>query len=106
MVKEVTISNTALEKINYTLLPGTLEFIIQKVQMLITTIRGSLALNRDYGLSSEYTDKPMTLVYPALRYDIGTQIKKWIPEVEFKELFLESVEDGKMYFKIKVEVNL
>lgn len=108
MVKELQVSGILGENkgIDYSLTPGTVPFILQKVLMLVGTPRGSLPLQRDYGYDPKMIDKPFDIAYAAIRVDLQIQLKKWISEVSLKDIKLDKVDDGKYYIKLLLEVNI
>lgn len=92
--------------VNYDFIPGTLEFIIQKVRMLISTPRGSLPLQRDYGYDPKIIDIPFDIAFAGIKFDLETQFKKWISEITLRNIKLKSEDNGKYYITLQVEVNL
>jgi len=56
--------------------------IIQNIRNIITTWRGSVPLDRDFGLDSSILDSPQNTVFALLQIDIMEQINKYEPRVE------------------------
>ena len=108
MVKIVTIDGYLgiSSNVDYSAISGTLEFIIQKVRMLISTPRGSLSLQRDFGYDPKIIDKPFDIAFAGIKFDLESQFKKWIPEVALRDIKLKSEDNGKYYITLQVEVNL
>lgn len=53
-------------------------------------------------------DKPFTIAYAAIKYDLKEQFKKYCPEVKLRDVLLErtsNVDEGQFNIKVEVEVN-
>lgn len=64
--------------------------ILQNVQIILATLRGSVPLYRDFGISSEHFGKPLTTVVPMLFAQIKEAIETYEPRVELIQIDLES----------------
>lgn len=103
VIKEI--SNEFI-KYDYSLNPLTIEGIIQRGRLLLSTTRGQLPLDREYGLDSKMVDKPSNTILPGLKVDIKKQLKKYIPEVELLEVILDGMDiEGKMIIRCKVIID-
>lgn len=103
VIKEIS---NEFVKYDYSLNPLTIEGIIQRGRLLLSTTRGQLPLDREYGLDSKMVDKPSNTILPGLKVDIKKQLKKYIPEVELLEVILDGMDiEGKMIIRCKVIID-
>ena len=56
--------------------------LAQEVRTVITTRKGSVPLDRDFGVNFTVIDKPDNVVLPTYVGDIARQIEKYVPRVE------------------------
>lgn len=108
MVKIVTVDGYlgVSSNVNYNAVLDKLEFTIQKVRMLISTPRGSLPLQREYGYDPKIIDKPFDIAYAGIKFDLESQFRRWIPEVTLQDIRLKSEDNGKHYITLKLEVTI
>lgn len=102
----VTISS--LTKIN--LKPQTVtEEVIQNVQTILGTVKGSVPLNRDFGVDIEAVDLPQPMAMMQLRIDIIEAIQKYEPRAIIRAIDFENettaAADGILKPKITLEIN-
>lgn len=97
-----TISNKAIA-FDYTLDPNSVPGVVQQARMLISTERGTVPLDRGYGLDPKAIDKPSNILVPGLKVDIQQQFKKYIPKLVILGLDAISI-DGKIEIKLKVGI--
>lgn len=80
-----------------------LEEIIQNVRTIITTLKGSVPLDRGFGVNVALTDAPMTVVKGRLTIDIIEAVEKYEPRAEVKEVtFSGDGAEGIVYPVVKV----
>lgn len=60
--------------------------IIQNVQMIISTIRGTVYLDRDFGLNPDLIDTPQLQAAFKYREEIISQIERYEPRVNVLEI--------------------
>lgn len=65
---------------------STLMEIIQNVRQIISTIAGTVPMDRDFGLSPDYLDMPINQARGYIADDIVTKIKKYEPRAEVVEV--------------------
>ena len=74
---------TADERPAVTLAPRTLiEEVLQNIVMIITTIKYSAPLFRDFGISATFIDKPTVIAESILIAEIFDAIEKYEPRAE------------------------
>ena len=64
----------------------TIREIVQNVRLIISTMRGSVPLARDFGISPEWTDRPTTVVKAKMIVDIREAVERWEPRVTVKKV--------------------
>lgn len=79
--------------------------IVQNVKIILSTIKGSVPLDRDFGVDAEFLDKPMPVAMGLLTADIATQVEKYEPRVKVTKVeFIESTMDGKLVPKVSIKI--
>ena len=103
-----------IEIIGYRL--GTINFfpktrfeeIIQNVRIILTTVVGSVPLDRAFGLSVGFIDDPEPRGMMKLRIFTLESIQEYEPRVEVTEVDfvpdINSALDGRLYPKVKVRI--
>ena len=56
-----------------------LEEVVQNVRMIITTPKGSVPLDRDFGLDFDVIDRPMPVARALMEVDIVDQVGRYEP---------------------------
>lgn len=59
-----------------------LEEVIQNVKTIITTLQGSVPLDRDFGIDSTVIDKPVNVIRPLLVKEIKEKIEQYEPRAK------------------------
>lgn len=86
--------------------------IIQNIRIIVTTIKGTLPLDRGFGVKGDFIDLPAPIAKAVLISEIAEEIEKQekrvkITRVEFLETENTEAIDGKLtpkiFFKIKDE---
>ncbi|KAA0257220.1 hypothetical protein FHQ18_11690 [Deferribacter autotrophicus] len=81
--------------------------IAQNVRMILNTRKGSVPLDRDFGLSWSVVDLPNTRFLQKLKMEVVQQVEKYEPRVKVREVSIypdELVLDGVCKIKLKIEV--
>nr|DAG51099.1 MAG TPA: baseplate wedge subunit [Caudoviricetes sp.] len=102
----VTISS--LTKIN--LKPQTVtEEVIQNVQTILGTVKGSVPLNRDFGVDIEAVDLPQPMAMMQVKINIIEAIQKYEPRAVIRAIDFDNettaAADGILKPKITLEIN-
>lgn len=102
----VTISS--LTKIN--LKPQTVtEEVIQNVQTILGTVKGSVPLNRDFGGDIEAVDLPQPMAMMQVKINIIEAIQKYEPRAVIRAIDFDNettaAADGILKPKITLEIN-
>lgn len=99
---------TSLTKIN--LDPQSVkEEIIQNVQCILETIKGSVPLNRDFGVDIEAVDLPQPMAMMQVKINIIEAIQKYEPRAVIRAIDFDNettaAADGILKPKITLEIN-
>lgn len=77
--------------------------ILQNVKTILTTIKGSVPLDRDFGIDSSLIDRPINIVKPLLVKEIKEAIEKYEPRAKFHSVSWKgNGSDGKIVPVVKV----
>ncbi|MBK5073219.1 GPW/gp25 family protein [Budviciaceae bacterium CWB-B4] len=82
--------------------------IAQNIRVIISTVRGSVFLDRSFGIDGNVTDKSHPKAIVAFRNDVMDQIERYEPRVDVLSVdFEQSTEDamdGKLLPVIKIKI--
>jgi phage baseplate assembly protein W len=103
----VSIIGITLAKIN--LFPATVvEEIMQNIRILLTTVVGSVPLDRKLGLNAVFIDEPEPRAMMKLSIFTVETIQDYEPRVEVKDVTFtpnpEDALDGRLYPKVTVRI--
>ena len=68
--------------------------VIQNVRMIVTTVRGSVPLYRDFGIDPTIIDAPTQIAEAKLSTDIIRQVRKYEPRAQITNLTFQQTTDG------------
>lgn len=77
---------------------------LHELYVLLNTIRGSVPLERDLGMDPRLIDQPINVIQKNLEYEIRTQVKKYIKNLEIKKVECFYLND-KLAIECEVEFN-
>jgi len=82
--------------------------ILQNVRMILSTAKGSVPLDREFGLSITFIDRPMPEAMAEFRGEAITEVQRLEPRVkvvsvEFKERPDDAM-DGRLYPVVRVKI--
>ena len=64
----------------------TIKEIVQNVRLIISTMKGSVPMARDFGISPQWIDRPVPIVKAQMIVDIREAVERWEPRVTVKEV--------------------
>ena len=73
--------------------------------LLTPTTKGSVPLDRDFGVSADYVDKPMAKAKAMLAAEIIQAVRKYEPRVTITGISFTESMDGKLEPRIEVRLN-
>ena len=68
---------------------GVAEEIMQNVKTIITTRKGTVPLDRDFGISFDFLDAPTPQARGQMETDIFLQIEKYEPRAVLQQIIFE-----------------
>ena len=83
-----------------------IEDVLQCVKLILSTPKGSVPLDRDFGVDWSMVDRPVGEVSQILKAHIASQIHKYEPRVKVKKVELtgEELPDGRIKVRVLIEV--
>lgn len=82
-----------------------IEEILQNVRTILTTVKGSVPMDRDFGIDGGYVDKPMPLARAKLSAEIMKAVQKYEPRVTISSISFSGSQDGVLVPKVEVRIN-
>ena len=78
----------------------------QEIRTVLATRKGSVPLDRDFGLSWDYVDLPLTEAMPYMVAEIGQQLEKYVPRIKVRDIVFDSPDpvDGILQPTVTVEI--
>ena len=107
-VDYVQLTVTADEPINISLAPATLiEEITQNVIMILSTVKNTAPLYRDFGISATFLDKPIAAAESIIIGEIYDAIEMYEPRAEILSVsFSRDERTGKLVPSLEVGINV
>ena len=85
--------------------PETLAEILQNVKTILTTPKGSVPLDRDFGLDTTLLDAPIPVAQARYTGEIVEAVEKDEPRVKVEQVSFDGDgEDGKLNVKVRVSI--
>jgi phage baseplate assembly protein W len=79
--------------------------VMQNVRTILATRRGTVPLDRDFGISFEFLDSPINTTRAKAEQEIFLQLKKYEPRAILKQIIWEiDVISGHISPSVKVEI--
>ncbi|MCL1788863.1 MAG: GPW/gp25 family protein [Oscillospiraceae bacterium] len=89
----------------FTFSPATVEEeILQNVSMILSTVRGTVPLDRNFGVSDRFVDRPVPAVNALMRAELFDAIEKNEPRAEVVDILIDYDKSGKLTTKVEVEI--
>lgn len=60
--------------------------ILQNVRTIITTVKGTVPLDRDFGVDASIIDMPLTVARPLIIKEVKEAIERYEPRAKFIEM--------------------
>jgi phage baseplate assembly protein W len=89
--------------LNATTVTGAPSDISETIKNIITTPKGTVALDRNFGTDPNILDQPVNLIEGLLMVEIIRQIKLYEPRVNVIEVTFEMDENNNLIPKVSVE---
>lgn len=78
--------------------------ILQNVQTIISTVRGTIPLDREFGIDGRIVDMPIHQAKAHLSNDIFQQIKRYEPRATIEDISFTATTNGVLIPKVMVSV--
>lgn len=80
--------------------------LAQEIRTVLATRKGSVPLDREFGLNWDFVDMPLTEAMPYMVSEIGMKLEKYVPRIRVKEIGFSSNDpaDGNLLPKVIVEI--
>jgi len=79
--------------------------VMQNVRTLLTTRRGTVPMDRDFGISFEFLDSPINKTRAKAEQEIFLQLKKYEPRAILKQIIWDAnVIEGQVRPVVRLEV--
>lgn len=103
---EATLTLAELDNIN--LSPANeIEEVLQNVQTVLSTMRGTAPLDRDFGINPDFLDDPMNIAKTKLIQAIIEAVSEQEPRASVKEVIFDGDgQAGKLQVKVKLDIIL
>ena len=88
------------------LAPVTLaEEVLQNVRMIISTVKYSVPMDREFGIDGAVIDRPINIAKAHLSNEIFRAVRRYEPRAFIESIDFEGDESGRLTPKIKVQIN-
>lgn len=83
-----------------------LQGLYQEINTLLSTRKGTVPLDRDFGVSWDFIDNPINEARPLIVAELVTQLEKYIPRIKVTGIDFENQFNlnGKLFPKIIFEI--
>lgn len=79
--------------------------ILQNLRTILGTVKGSVPLDRAFGVSADCLDKPMPVAQAQMSSEILTAVKRYEPRVQVTGITYSGTEDGQLTPTLEVVIN-
>ena len=80
--------------------------LAQEIRMVLATRKGSVPLDRDFGLSWDHVDRPMGEAMQYMVAEIGQQLERYVPRIRVRDISFSSNDavEGQLIPRVTVEI--
>ena len=78
--------------------------VIQNVRTILTTVKYSIPLDRDFGISGTVVDLPINVAKARMTSEIFQAIKRYEPRASVESIGFSGEETGKLIPSVEVEI--
>lgn len=94
-------------EVSVNFLPSSeLEEILQNVRTIIGTRKGTVPLDRDFGLDWSFVDKPINVAQALVSAEVAKQVRKYEPRARIISISLDEDLTGTLYGKMIPKVTI
>lgn len=100
------VTDVAVGLTDVNLMPATeYEEIIQNVQMILATMKGTVPLDRSFGIDGRFLDEPTGVVQARAAAEITSAINSQEPRARVKKVFFDGDLAGSFGISVRIEIN-
>lgn len=100
MLTDVTVDLT-----NINLMPATeAEEVVQNVRMILATMKGTVPLDRSFGIDGRFIDEPISAARARAAAEITSAIHEQEPRAKVKKIFFDGDISGKLDVRVRIEL--
>lgn len=86
--------------------PATLaEEVLQNVRMIISTVKYSVPMDREFGIDGAVVDRPINIAKAHLSNEIFRAVRRYEPRAVIASIDFDGDENGKLTPRIKVRID-
>ena len=89
-------------KLEYTFADQWQEELDRQLALLLSTVEGSMPLDREFGVNMDYIDKPIEVAKSLYAAEVTKKILKFIDKVRVKEITWQWTENGTLRPKVAI----
>ncbi|GAA0206097.1 GPW/gp25 family protein [Selenomonas dianae] len=90
----------------FNLAPATIaEEVLQNVRMIISTIKYSVPMDREFGIDGAVIDRPVNVAKAHLSNEIFRAVRRYEPRAVIESIDFDGDESGRLTPRIKVQIN-
>lgn len=89
-------------QLEFTFVDDRLAEIDRQISLLLTTPEGSMPLDREFGINTDWLDKPMETAKILYTTEVIKKIPIFIPSVRVKEVKWAGSKEGKLIPKVVI----
>lgn len=82
-----------------------IEEVLQNVRTIISTIKHSVPMDREFGIDGAIIDRPINIAKAHLSNEIFRSVRRYEPRAVIESIDFEGDESGRLTPKIKVQIN-
>ena len=87
------------------LMPSTeIEEIVQNVQMIVLTMRGTVPLDRAFGVDGRFLDEPINAAQARAVAEITSAVNTQEPRARVQKVFFGGEIDGRLDITVRIEI--
>ena len=81
------------------------EEVMQNVRMIISTIKYSVPMDREFGIDGAVVDRPINIAKAHLSNEMFRAVRRYEPRAVIESIEFNGDESGQLTPKIKVQIN-
>lgn len=78
--------------------------VLQNIALILKTKRGTVPLDRDFGLEMQFIDKPIDIAETIAYTEVTEAVEEYEPRASVTDVSFSTGADGKMILNVEVEI--